>query len=136
MTQKSGFTLIELLFTLAIIAILAMAAYPLYQQHITKVRRTEGQTALMALALRASDYYAENQTYLGMTLTAIGTYSHSTHGFYRLAIPSAHLSDTTYLLQAIPQGAHAQADLHCGTLTFDQTGKKGFTGNGKYSDCW
>ena len=40
MFRESGFTLIELMITVAIVSILAVVAYPSYQDHIARGQRS------------------------------------------------------------------------------------------------
>src|SRR5688572_16454458 len=94
--SHSGFTLFELLITLAIVGILASLAYPSYLNHITKVRRTNRQAALMELAGRMEQYYLQNNTYQGATLPRLGTTSSTPEGYYALTLQN--LSAATYTL--------------------------------------
>src|SRR6266511_2814437 len=48
--KPNGFTLIELIVTVAIVAILARIAYPIYQDQVTRARRAEGKAALLKAA--------------------------------------------------------------------------------------
>lgn len=59
-----GFTLVELMVVLAVAAILAAMAYPGYQQHVVRTRRTEGQVALQALMQQQERYFTQNNRYI------------------------------------------------------------------------
>jgi type IV pilus assembly protein PilE len=61
--RENGFTLIEVLITLAILAILAAIAYPMYTGYITGSKRTEAKTNLQSLRLLIEQYNAENGKY-------------------------------------------------------------------------
>ena len=50
MKNKKGFTLIELMIVVAIIAILAMIAVPMYQKYIERARNNAAQSTLQQLA--------------------------------------------------------------------------------------
>lgn len=62
-SQQPGFTLIELLVTVAIVAILATIAYPVYTDQIAKARRAEVQAELMSLAGFMERIYTETGCY-------------------------------------------------------------------------
>lgn len=49
MKSSQGFTFMEMMIVVAIIAILAAIAYPLYTQHIVKTNRVDVQSELMRL---------------------------------------------------------------------------------------
>lgn len=115
--KAKGFTLIELMIVVIIMGILAMAAYPSYQDQVMKTRRTEGQSALLHLATAMEHYYTENLSYTGATTPSVlGHSSTTTNGHYTLTI--SDLSDTTYTVTATPAGA--QAGDSCGVLTINQ----------------
>jgi prepilin-type N-terminal cleavage/methylation domain-containing protein len=61
--RLNGFTLVEVLVTLAILAILAAIAYPMYTGYMTGSKRTEAKTNLQSLRLLIEQYYAENGKY-------------------------------------------------------------------------
>ena len=51
MQNKKGFTLIELMIVVAIVAILAMIAVPMYQKYIERSRNTASQNMLQQISL-------------------------------------------------------------------------------------
>lgn len=120
-----GFTLIELMIVVAIVAILAAVAYPSYQNHLQKTRRSDGQAALLNAVQIAERFYTLNNTYVGAVIPA-----NSDEGYYNLAYnaPTA----TTYTITATPAGA--QATDPCGNLTINQANVKGSAGG--MADCW
>lgn len=122
-----GFTLIELMIAVAIVAVLAMIAYPNYMDHMYKARRADGQSALLNLASYMESYYTENNAYTGATLAGLGLTAQSPQGYYTTSISS--LGATSYTLTAAPTGVQA-AD-SCGSLTLTNTNVKGPNAN-----CW
>jgi type IV pilus assembly protein PilE len=106
-SRVSGFTLIELLIALAIVAILAGVAYPSYQNHVVKVRRTDVQNVLLQLENAMERYYSEQTpfTYVGAALGAGGIFPNQAPidgatKYYDLSIVSA--TATSYRLRATP----------------------------------
>lgn len=133
--MKRGFSLIEILIALAVAAILAAIVYPTYQHFVTKAHRSEGQVALFDLAQRMERYYQENNhTFAGASLENLGVNTITSSGYYRLSI--GNTSATTYLLMATPIGMQSQRDTQCASLTLNQLGHKGITGEGAVEDCW
>jgi prepilin-type N-terminal cleavage/methylation domain-containing protein len=64
MQNKKGFTLIELMIVVAIIAILAMIAIPMYQRYIERSRNSASQSLLQQLALAETAYNVDNADYI------------------------------------------------------------------------
>lgn len=141
-----GFSFLELLVAISIMAVLALYAYPNYIDHIVRVRRIEGQTALLDLANRMEQFYAIQKTYQNATL-GTGNASDilpgalSANGWYRLAI--VQQTTTTFLLHAIARGNQAVQDKQCPLLTLNSAGNKGVgkafsTGKKRESltSCW
>lgn len=121
--KNTGFTLVELMMVVIILAILTAIAYPSYNDHVQRARRTDAQTSLMNVAALLEHYYTENNTYVGATLPVIGIGTITPEGFYTLSIPT--LTATTYTVQANPVGGGPQASDPCGNLTLTHTSIKG-----------
>lgn len=60
---RSGFTLIELMIVVAIVGILAMVAFPSYQEHIRRGNRAAAQAAMMDIANREQQFFLANRQY-------------------------------------------------------------------------
>jgi type IV pilus assembly protein PilE len=133
MIKKSGFTLMELLIALALISVLSAIAYPFYNGHLVKVRRTYAAAALEDLAGRMEEYYILNNTYNNATLENLHVNEIHYKSYYYLNIIT---KDDTYVLRAMPLGKQADVDALCGSLTLDQNGNKNISGNGSVEECW
>jgi len=71
MPRQSGFTLIEIMVVVAIVAILAAVAVPMYTDYVQRGKITEATSGLSELRLRLEKYFADNRTYAGFTNTTI-----------------------------------------------------------------
>jgi type IV pilus assembly protein PilA len=60
LNRQQGFTLIELMIVVAIIAILAAIAIPVYQEYITKAQFSESQVIADGLKQPVTEYYNIN----------------------------------------------------------------------------
>ncbi|MFW6092454.1 MAG: type IV pilin protein [Pseudomonadota bacterium] len=63
--RSGGFTLVELMIAVAILAIVAAVAMPLYNQYSQRTYRSEAQADLMACAQGLERYAAQNFSYAG-----------------------------------------------------------------------
>jgi len=63
MQNKKGFTLIELMIVVAIIAILAMIAVPMFQRYIERSRNSAAQSLLHQLATAMVTFNTDRNTY-------------------------------------------------------------------------
>ena len=130
---QRGFTLIELMIVVVIMAILAAIAFPSYQEHMRKTRRSEAKSHLMDLANRMERYYANQNSYTGASVAALMGSTSSEHGYYTLSIDP--LAAETYTLNAAP--AAVQSGDRCGTFTYDSSGSRGVSGGSLGTDrCW
>lgn len=131
--QHSGFSLIELLVVLAIITILCAVAYPNYQAHIIKTRRSQAKVALIDLAARLEQYHLIHHSYKDATLAELNMEDRTENNYYLMEIQTA--TDNYYAIAAIPENTQTK-DQQCGILTYDEKGEKGLTGSGTLAECW
>jgi len=137
---SGGFTLLELMIVVAIIAILAAIAIPIYQDQVAKARRTDAEGALSSFANAMERYYTENSTYLGAAQGTTAAYSNSAHApvstvfasqapldsatkYYNLVIYT--LQPNSYQLRAVPIGVQAGD----GFLSLNSNGQRGWDKN-------
>lgn len=59
-----GFTLIELMITVAILAILAAVAIPVYNNYVYSAKTAEATTNISGIRTLEESYFAENNTYI------------------------------------------------------------------------
>ena len=124
MKNNKGFTLVELMIVVAIIGILASVGYPAYTNAVKKGNRADGIDSLLSIAGRMEEFYMNNDTYSGATLTS----TTSSDGLYTLEITSQ--DNFAYTLTAKP----VKGDTECGNLILTSLGeKKTSTGAAK---CW
>ena len=127
-----GFTLIELMVTVAIVAILATIAYPLYLHQLVEGRRSAAEATLMDIAQREQQYILDQRQYVGgANAAAVSTGLNVTiptnvTQFYGISVTVAAGPPPGFTATATPIAGSAQAsDV---TLTIDQTGSKQPTG--------
>lgn len=140
---QGGFTLIELMIVVAIIAIIAAIAYPSYINSVTKTHRTAAEGCLSEYANYMERYYTTNLKYdkdragNAIALPALDCASAQNTGqYYNYSFTNGEPTQSTYKIQAVPQGIQATRDTLCGTLTLDQAGTQTESGSGSLSDCW
>ena len=139
MRRCRGFTLIEIMVTVAIMAILAAVAVPVYTSHVRDSARAEAQAALEGTAARMERFFFDNSNSTG-DLTELGyaaSPASSGDGRY-LVTAAAGLSgniNTSFQLSAT--AVDASFDPECTALTLNSLGARGHTGTAPTSDvCW
>lgn len=145
MRNVQGLSLLELLIVIAIVGILVTVAYPSYQSMVQQSRRSDAQTALMALQMAQTRFrgncphYAQNignnnTCGAGPAGSTVDGRTVSQEGFYQLSIEANSATGNAYTLVATPQGTQA-GDSACSpmTMTVNQTNPEGLRGP---ADCW
>ena len=139
----TGFTLIELMVVVAVIAILAAIAYPSYTNYIIKTNRKAAEGCLSQYSNYMERYYTTNLRYdqdtaatpVANTLPTLDCAT-QTNSSYSYSFATGSPAQSTYVVQAVPQGRQLAKDTLCGTLTLNQTGTRTESGSGAVADCW
>ena len=72
MNKQAGFTLIELMIVVAIIAILAAIATPLYRDYLSRTRASAATTELAGIRTAVAECVTERQTLVGCDAGTFG----------------------------------------------------------------
>ena len=99
--EEKGFTLIELLVVVIILGILTAIAIPSYLSFRGRAEDSANKANVRSIIPSLESYYADNNTYSGMTLTALRTTYDQALDVSKYALTA---SDTTYCVQAPASG--------------------------------
>lgn len=135
-----GFTLIEVFITAAIIALLAMIAYPSFMQSLRDDNRSDAQAALARVSVNLERYFATNGTYttdtalLGLQIDDDTAYSDANHYVITIA-PGATGIASSYVISATAVAGDVQInDEGCTVLSLDSQGHR--VPDPSDSRCW
>ena len=135
--RQRGLTLVELMVVVAVMAIIATVAYPLYTAQVQKSRRADAKVALETIAVAQERFYTINGRYAAILSTlqvsADIQGGASNEGYYTIANPVLSGVDQGFTVTATRAGAQASDD-GCVTFTIDHTGVK--TATGTATNCW
>lgn len=153
-TLNQGFTLIELMIVVAIVALLAVIAYPSYRDQVIRANRTEARTLLLDAAARQERFFSNNNSYAttlaDLRFTPAGDGSvRSESDLYALTLQAPNPNDpggagagaggrvNSFLLTATPLPDRGQTgDTACAAFTLDNRGIRFATGTADPGDCW
>jgi type IV pilus assembly protein PilE len=128
-----GITLIELMIVVVIVGILAMIAYPNYQEFTARAKRNEARAALLQLATNQERFYLNNNTFT-QDLTALGFSTTPTvttpTGYYTVQVTAADASNFSATATYLQGGSEAGK---CLTFTVDG---RGLQTSGPDTNCW
>jgi type IV pilus assembly protein PilE len=130
--RNSGFTLVELMIAVAILAIIAAVAMPIYNQYSMRTFRTEAQADLLNCAQGMERYAAMNFDYDGADAAfAAGTICNPEsvrRNRYNFTVATGGGGDT-FTLTATPINVMAGD----GPMTYDNAGNRGWSRDGNAS---
>jgi type IV pilus assembly protein PilE len=140
-TQR-GVTFVELMTVMVIVAILASIALPSYRQYMRRADRAEAKSAL----LQNAQFLERNRTVTNrydldgvgneINAAALPVTQSPTNAAARYAITLPTLTQSTYILKAVPAAGGPAEDDVCGTLTLNEQGSKGAEGSASAASCW
>lgn len=146
MPKIRGFTLIELMIVVAVIAVLAMIALPMFTEQLRKGKRAEAMRALAQIQLRQEAYRSNATSYGNLTgadvangniLGSVAAVTAYNAGLAYYTVTVSGNTATAYVITATRKGAMAN-DPKCGdfTITYSAgTSTRGVT-TGDVDYCW
>ena len=127
-----GFSLLELMIVVAVAAIIAAIATPIYKEQTRKGRRAAATAALIDATSRQEQFFLDNKAYTTIIVAGgLNMAPVTESGTYALSVDPPTLGcplDRCYRVRATPQGV--QVGDNCGALTIDSDRIK------SPSDCW
>ncbi len=123
--HQNGFTLLELLIAIAIVATLAATAMSFYGDNVTKSRCTEGRSALLSGASALEKCKTVYGVYNNANCNTNAFLGTTTNGFFDITMAR---NATSFTLTATAQGAAANDNTFCPTITLNNLGVQGGTG--------
>ena len=117
---NAGFTLIELMVMVAIVGILAIIAYPSYQDSVRNGHRSDAQSYMMSVAQLEQQYFTDNRSYAGTVAALNSSVPASVSPYYTISIATPAGPPPGYTITAMATGSQV-AD---GNLTLDNLGNK------------
>jgi type IV pilus assembly protein PilE len=138
--RVAGFTLIETMITTAIVAMLAMIAYPSFMQSIRNSNRSDAQAALARVSVNLERFFATNGTYttnsalIGLQLNEGVASSDASHYTIGVAAGPTGIA-SSYVITATAAADSMQThDEGCTVMSLDSQGRRLPDPND--SRCW
>jgi len=141
----AGFTLIELMIVMAVVAILAMVAVPMFQDSVRKSRRADAMAGLNRLQLLQERVRGQQPSYAAAVASMPGApAATSPERHYELAVDAANA--TGYTMTATASAGSPQFnDTQCrrlrvrmegGTITYSSLNAAGDVDTTNANRCW
>jgi type IV pilus assembly protein PilE len=138
--KQAGLSLVELMVVVAVLAVLASVAYPLYTNQVQKSRRADAKIALQNIALAQERHYTLNGEYTAnlssLQVSADIQGGTSDEGYYTIALVRSGADNEQFTATATASSSGAQgSDSDCAQFTINQLGAKTATDGGS-TNCW
>ena len=135
-TRQGGLTLVELMVVVAVMAIIATIAYPIYTNQVQKSRRADAKVALETVAMAQERFYTINGEYAaGLSSLQVSTEIQggtSDQGYYDITIARSGADNEQFTVTATAASGGPQAgDSACATFSINHQGVKT-----PASGCW
>jgi type IV pilus assembly protein PilE len=133
--RAAGFTLIELMITVAIAAILASVALPMYRTYVQRGRIIDATSKLSDFRVRMEQYFMDNRTYDKAGSCGVADPTDTNDAAFTIACTGS--SATAYTVTATGKSSKGMTGF---AYTINQAGAKATTavpsGWSKSSTCW
>ena len=136
---SNGFTLIELMIVVVVVGVLAAIAMPAYQDYVTRSKRADAKSGLLAAQLAEEKWRANNSAYTN-DMTDLGYAGANTQAspddYYTITITGA--SSTAYIATATPVGSQLTNDTECANFVSNQNNDQTVSGTLSATPklCW
>lgn len=135
--RQFGLTLVELMVVVAVMAVIASVAYPLYTNQVQKSRRADAKIALQSVASAQERFYTLAGRYTA-NLSSLQVSSDvqggdSDQGYYDISLAVAGADSEQFTATAdVASGGSQSNDSGCAQFTIDELGARGATSG----NCW
>lgn len=133
--SRNGFTLIELMIAVAILAILAAIAIPIYTDQVVRGNRAEAKNILMTTAQALERCYTRYSAYDADECN-ISFPIESESGKYEMTAAEQTIDTSSFTLKADPLGSQLSRDTECASFTLEHNGKRDVSTTTDPDDCW